>query len=109
MHPRAAELIYRTLLRVEARLARQALGMDGVPSMPADLVEPVAEHQDEAEQVAEPAPQAVAPVRPRFVEHIENMAKRGWTPQMVAHELRLHPKIVRQLARDHLITFHCQR
>lgn len=121
MHERAAQLIYRTLCRVEARLARQALGMDQVPPMPALQVgEVTAVEPAELEEVLqseaapvdafddEPAP-SPSPVLPPMAARIEAMAKRGWTPQMAAHDLRLHPKRVRQIARDYHITFHCLR
>ncbi|MDU4253898.1 hypothetical protein [Pseudomonas sp.] len=118
MHPRAAELIYRNLVRVEARLARQALGMDQVPPMPLVQVEEAAPveleevFQSDAATVdvleAEPTP-TPGPLLPPLAARIEAMAKRGWTPQMAAHDLRLHPKRVRQIARDYHITFHCLR
>ncbi|QIE86169.1 hypothetical protein [Pseudomonas nitroreducens] len=121
MHERAAQLIYRALCRVEARLARQALGMDQVPPMPTLQVEEVAAVEPvELEEVLqpeaapvdafddEPAP-SPSPLLPPMAARIEAMAKRGWTPQMAAHDLRLHPKRVRQIARDYHITFHCLR
>lgn len=116
MHPRAAQLIRSTLLRVEARLARQSLGMDQVPEAPApkvevverveqpDLVKLVAK-SDLDEMPAPTPPQLLPPLAGRIAE----MARRGWTPKMAAHELRLHPKRVIQIARDHQITFSFHR
>lgn len=118
MHERAAQLIYRTLCRVEARLARQALGMDQVPPMPAleveevepveleDVLQPEAPPADAFDEQPTPTP---SPLLPPMAARIEAMARRGWTPQMAAHDLRLHPKRVRQIARDYHITFHCLR
>lgn len=116
MHPRAAQLIYRTLLRVEARLASQALGMDQVPPMPIVQEEPAESVQlpdldklviasDLDEAPAPTPPQLLPPLAGRIAE----MARRGWTSRMAAHELRLHPKRVSQIARDYQITFHCLR
>ncbi|OBY90719.1 hypothetical protein A6723_021060 [Pseudomonas sp. AU11447] len=107
MHERAAQLIYRTLCRVEARLARQALGMDQVPPMPAVQIEEDAAVEP-VDAFDEPAP-SPSPLLPPMAARIEAMARRGWTPQMAAHDLRLHPKRVRQIARDYHITFHCLR
>lgn len=116
MHPRAAQLIRSTLLRVEARLAQQALGLDQVPPVPVVQEEPpestklpdlakLIARSDLDEVPAQPPLQLLPPLARRVAE----MAMRGWTPQMVAHELRLHPKRVRQVARDHFIVFHRQR
>ncbi|MCP8465217.1 hypothetical protein NK553_14795 [Pseudomonas sp. ZM23] len=119
MHSRAAQLISTTLLRVEARLAQQALGMDQVPSMPvAQIVEVSPAEPIELEEAPQPETMPFdsfedepTPTRllPPLAARIEAMAARGWTPQMAAHDLRLHPKRIRQIARDYNITFSFHR
>ncbi|MCY1408135.1 hypothetical protein D3C76_654860 [compost metagenome] len=111
MHPRAVELIARVLVRVEVRLAMEAAAFplpepipEPEPLEPATMVE-----VNLADEVLEDIPLASPPALSSLAEQILARAIRGATPEMVAHDLRLTPKRVRQVARAYHITFHRQR
>ncbi len=79
---------------------------------PVESIAPVRQgslDHDEFAEIDGTTPLPGAPPLTHLAERVLSMALRGCTPHMVAHELRLHPKRVRQIARDHFITFNRQR